>query len=284
MVIILCRAVTGSGFSKRELFTNDDDIIYSFKRCIGFNGINLGATRGDLFERGLIIELERIPKERRRKLEDIWIEFDKIKPQLLGYIFDTLVIVLRKKKVGGIQLEGEELGHPRMADFAEIAEIISRSMEYSDNQFLKAYNKNIGLQTQEAIEANPVASTIIKFINQVANNYWIGTDTQLLNELDTIADQELRIKISKVRSWPKSPASLSRRLKEVKTPLRETGIIIERPVETNTNTKLIEIRKISPQSPVRPEVENQAQKEHDNSPDILGGNGLSSEICPEIKR
>jgi hypothetical protein len=59
----LCRAVTGSGFTKRQLFTDDDDIIYNFKRCIGFNGISLGATKADLLDRGLIIHLERIPKE-----------------------------------------------------------------------------------------------------------------------------------------------------------------------------------------------------------------------------
>jgi hypothetical protein len=38
---ILCRAVTGSGFSKRELFTNDDDVIYNFIRCIGFLSLRL---------------------------------------------------------------------------------------------------------------------------------------------------------------------------------------------------------------------------------------------------
>jgi hypothetical protein len=59
----LCRAVTGSGFSKRELYTDDDDIIYNFKLCIGFNGINLGATKADLLDRGIIIELERISRE-----------------------------------------------------------------------------------------------------------------------------------------------------------------------------------------------------------------------------
>ena len=32
----LCRAVTGSGFSKRQLYTDDDDIIYNFKRCPWF--------------------------------------------------------------------------------------------------------------------------------------------------------------------------------------------------------------------------------------------------------
>jgi hypothetical protein len=87
----LCRAVTGSGFSKRQLWTDDDDIIYSFKRCIGFNGINLAATKADLLDRGLIIQLERIPEENTRKIEELWKELAKIKPQLLGYIFDILV-------------------------------------------------------------------------------------------------------------------------------------------------------------------------------------------------
>jgi hypothetical protein len=101
----LCRAVTGSGFSKRELYTDDDDIIYNFKRCIGFNGINLGATKADLLDRGIIIELERIPREKQRRLEEIWVEFDSIKPELLGYIFDILVKLLQAKSNGGIASE-----------------------------------------------------------------------------------------------------------------------------------------------------------------------------------
>ena len=70
----LCRAVTGSGFSKRQLYTDDDDIIYHFRRCIGFNGVNLGATKADLLDRAIIILLERIPKEKkenRRGMEGI---------------------------------------------------------------------------------------------------------------------------------------------------------------------------------------------------------------------
>ena len=59
---ILCRAVTGSSFSKRELFSNDDDIIYNFKHCIGINGINLGATKSDLIDRGVIVENKTIPR------------------------------------------------------------------------------------------------------------------------------------------------------------------------------------------------------------------------------
>jgi len=34
---LLCRAVTGSGFSKRKLYTNNEDVIYSLRRAIGIS-------------------------------------------------------------------------------------------------------------------------------------------------------------------------------------------------------------------------------------------------------
>src|SRR6185436_14733598 len=93
----LCRAVSGSGSSKRALYTDDDDIIHTFKRIVGFNGINLGATKPDLLDRGLIIELERIDETRQLKPEDLMKQFEELRPQLLGYIFDILVKVLNWK-------------------------------------------------------------------------------------------------------------------------------------------------------------------------------------------
>ena len=70
--------------------------------------------------------------------------------------------------------------------------------------------------------------------------------------------------------WPRAPTSLSRRLNEVKTNLREIGITIERPVDTTTNTRRIEIQKISPEHPVYPEDPNQAQLQLENFGDIAG--------------
>jgi hypothetical protein len=84
------------------------------------------------------------------------------------------------------------------------------------------------------------------------------------------------------RLWPSAPNSLCRRLNEVKTNLREIGIIVERPVDTTTtNTRLIEIRKISPECPVSPEDPNQAQLQLENSGDIAGyNNSISPDISP----
>jgi hypothetical protein len=241
----LCRAVTGSGFSKRGLYTDDDDIIYNFKGCVGFNGINLGATKADLLDRGIILELERLPKEKEKKLELIWPKFEKLKPHLLGYIFDILAKVLQVKKNGGVNLEA----YPRMADFAEVGEIISRCMGNEDGAFLRAYYKNIDLQVEESIEANPVGNAIMKFIEDSKREHegwikgkdeWHGTSTELLALLEPIAEV-LKINTNS-RLWPKAPNGLTRRLNEVKTNLREIGIRIEK--DRSSTQKSLIISKI----------------------------------------
>jgi hypothetical protein len=33
-----CKAVTGVGNTKRKLYSDDDDIVYEYRRCLGFNG------------------------------------------------------------------------------------------------------------------------------------------------------------------------------------------------------------------------------------------------------
>ena len=51
--------------------------------AIGFNGINLAATKADLLDRGLIIQTETIPNGNRRRRKAIWNKFYSIRPQLL---------------------------------------------------------------------------------------------------------------------------------------------------------------------------------------------------------
>jgi hypothetical protein len=116
----LCRAVTGSGFVKRMLYKDDEDFVYNMKRAVGFNGINVTATRPDLRDRVINLELKPIDKRKRRKVELLQNEFEIILPQLLGYICDTIAKVL--DRIGEVKLA--EL--PRMADFAEMAELVAR--------------------------------------------------------------------------------------------------------------------------------------------------------------
>lgn len=229
-----CRASTGGGSSKRMLFTDEDEIIYNFMLCIGFNGINLAATKADLLDRGLIIEIEKLEKVREKK--EIWKEFEEIRPQLLGYILDILVKVLRMKQTTSIAFEAL----PRMADFTRDAEIISRCMGNPDNRFLNAYYKNIKLQTEASLESSFVATVTVKFMED--KQVWKDTSSVLLMEFDTVAE-EIKPNMTRHKEWPKTPAVLSRRLNEIKLTLRQIGISIERGYDESGKKKVIKITK-----------------------------------------
>jgi DNA polymerase elongation subunit (family B) len=223
---ILCRAVTGSGFSKRELYSDDNDVIYNFKRCIGINGINLGATKSDLIDRGLIIEHTPIPKHRKRLLKEIWHKFYEIRPQLLGYAFDILVKVLKFQKQNPDGLRLSE--YPRLADFAEVGEIISCCMGNRPGKFIEAYFRNIDLQTRNVVENDVVGKAIEIFIDSRMPPLWNGTLTELLDLLTKIAQDNLKIRTSNGKLWPQAPNSLSRRINLIRADLRNIGILVEK--------------------------------------------------------
>ena len=165
-----------------------------------------------------------------------------------------------------------------MADFEEYAEIISRCMGYRENEFLRVYQKNINIQIDEAIEASSLSMAVIRLIddiNKKEHTEWNGSATQLSLELNELAETELKINIHKIKSWPKSPNSLSRKLNEIKTNLREKGIEIEKYKDEKGN-RLIKIRKISSIAPYRQELQNQAQNNNKSLDDTFDDTFSSS--------
>lgn len=237
----LCKAVTGGGSSNRKLYTNNDDVIYVLMRAIGFNGINLAATKADLLSRGLIIQTETIPKGNQRRMKSIWAEFDRIKPQLLGYIFDILVKVLKWKKDNpGVELVKE---YPRLADWAECCEIVAHCMGEKDGAFMEAYTQNVDLQTQAVIEGSDLAIALQIFIDTVYE--WKGSATQLLEKLQGIASGNGID--TKNTYWPKTANRLSRYLKILQKTLRDVGIEIMwlRDTSTKKGARIIKIVRLS---------------------------------------
>jgi hypothetical protein len=223
----VCKAVTGIGHTKRKLYSNDEDIVYEYKRCPGFNGINVGLTEPDALDRSILIELIRIKKKDRRLEAELIQEFERIKPQLLGYIFDVLVKTLK------IRPTVKLCDLPRMADFALWGEAISRAIGYEPLQFINSYYENIGKQNLEAIETHPLGQAIAKFCEEEievnedkdeSNCEWEGAATKLLERLAEIA---VKYKIdTQRRDWPKAVNALTYRLNIIRSNLLE-GIGIE---------------------------------------------------------
>lgn len=269
----VCRAITGAGNSKRALYTDDDDVIYNYRRCVMVNGINNILTEPDALDRCLLTELVRIPTKHRRTEAAVFEEFEAMRPMLLGYIFDILSKALAIKPT----VKLAEL--PRMADFAEWGEAIARAMGYEPGRFMQAYYNNIGKQNVEAIESNPLAQAIVKFAEQ--NSTWEGTVSDFKDRLDGVAE------MYKINSdspmWPKAANSLSRKLKPILSNLRE-GQGIEVRIEPITQgeqkgSKAVKVEKISPLSLLSQPAPNHAQNEPKMGGDISsGGDNTSTNI------
>jgi hypothetical protein len=86
----LCRLSTGGGFSTRALYTDDEEIIFEAKRPIILNGIEELATRGDLLDRAIVVELPRITDERRQTEDSLCVAFERERPRLLGALLDAV--------------------------------------------------------------------------------------------------------------------------------------------------------------------------------------------------
>jgi hypothetical protein len=220
----LCRAVTGSGLKKRGLYTDDEDFIYNMKRAVGFNGINITANRADLLERIINLELQPIDKRKRRKVEHLQSEFEMILPHLLGYIFDMIAKIL--DRIGEVKLE--EL--PRMADFAEMGELIARCLGYEPGKFTETYNRNIGFTNEEAIESSPVATALIELMDSIP--VWTGKASGLKIQLSDLIESKREYS----KNWPKSPRALRERLKEIEPNLKEVGIVISYKEDSHTKS------------------------------------------------
>jgi hypothetical protein len=230
----LCKAVTGDGFSKRELYSDDDDIIYTFQRCIGMNGINLVVSKPDLLERTIPLELERISESKRLQESELWKRFEAERPIILAGIFTALSKAMKIQPT----VSGENL--PRMADFTVWGCAIAEAIGYTQQQFLDAYRANIKSQNEVVLFESHIATTVIKFMEDKLE--WEDTPSQLLKELTTVAEK-MRINTEKEKEWPKAANVLSRKLNELKANLAEDGILVSR--GDKNKERIITLKKLS---------------------------------------
>lgn len=211
---ILCRAITGSAVQQRKLFTNGEDYIFTFKRCLSVNGINNVANRADLLDRSIMFELERVSEENRKELGKVYESFEQARPELLGAIFNILSKAM--EIYPNVMLDKL----PRMADFCRWGYAIAEAIDGHGETFLKEYSDNQGIQNTEAINADSVAFLIVELMRNSLE--WKGRISELLVNLQELA-QNHGIQ-SNSKSLPNAPNALSRRIKSVKSNLETVGI------------------------------------------------------------
>jgi hypothetical protein len=229
----LCRLATGGGFAVRQLYTDQDEVLFEATRPIILNGIEDIVARPDLADRALFLTLEPIPKERRRTETDLWAVFEAECAGILGVLLDAVVGGL--KRLPDTRLEGM----PRMADFA-LWGTACESALWPAGAFMAAYSRNLDQAVDTVIEADLIASAVRDLMT--LRTVWTGTASDLL---DTLSGQ-VGEKIAKAKEWPKTPRALSGRLRRAATTLRAIEIDVSFEKEGRARTRNIRLSTINP--------------------------------------
>jgi len=129
----LCRLTSGGGFATRKLRTNDAESLLTAARSVVVNSITEVVTHADLLDRAMVLRLPEFARAARRDEQQLWREFDAVKPRIFGGLLDAVSLALRDHD----RLIAIEL--PRMADVAKWACAAAPACGWSHAAFLRAY-------------------------------------------------------------------------------------------------------------------------------------------------
>src|SRR5215470_4124102 len=223
-----CRLATGGGFAVRQLYTDQDEVLFDAARPVILNGIEDIVTRPDLADRAVFLTLQPIPEEDRRPEAELWAAFETERPRILGMLLDAAVEGLRR-------LPETHLPRlPRMADFALWATACETAL-WPAGTFWTAYCDNRDEAVEGVIDGDTVASAVRAVMTE--RTVWTGTASDLLGALAEQAGE----RAAKAKNWPDSPRGLAGRLRRAATFLRKIGIDIDFEREGRARTRMIRI-------------------------------------------
>ena len=242
----LCRLATGGGFAVRQLYTDQDEVLFDAARPVILNGIEEIVTRPDLADRAVFLTLQPIPEEHRRPEQELWAAFDAERPRVLGVLLDAVVEGLKRLP----ETRLEKL--PRMADFALWATACETAL-WPAGTFWSAYCGNRDEAVEGVIDADPIATAVRAVM--ATRTVWTGTASDLLGALAEVVGE----RIAKSKTWPDGPRALAGRLRRAATFLRKIGIEIGFEREGRARTRTINITTIQTFSaPEKPGAEPSA--------------------------
>jgi len=225
----LCRLASGGSFAVRQLYTDDEEVLFEAARPILLNGIEDVISRPDLGDRAIFLTLAPIGEAQRRPENELWREFEIARPRMLGALLDAVVHGLRA--LGRIHLDRL----PRMADFALWAAACETAL-WPAGTFARAYAANRRTAVEGMIDADPVAACVRDIMAERGS--WTGSAAELWRAGAHRSNHDL---LNECTGWPKNPRALAGRLRRAQTFLRALGIDIAFSREGRAGSRIIRI-------------------------------------------
>jgi hypothetical protein len=207
-----CVIATGGGFAKRKLYSDADESVIMVKRPIVLNGISAPVSAQDLIDRTISIEMPVILKrEESTALRKI---YNNNHAKFLGAVLDIFSGAIALLPI--VQLPSAE-NRPRLIEFAKLGMAIAKVLGKPENDFLSQFNKSREESISRTIDASPVASTLIEWIE---NHPGKSVTMPTKNLFEAISFK----KPTNTESWPRSAKGFADALRRAAPALRQLGI------------------------------------------------------------
>lgn len=206
----LCRVVSGSGISKRKLFTDVDECCLSVKCMVALNGIGAFVTRGDLLSRSIIINTPVIGPANRRTEQELSLMFEKYHPEILGGLLTGVMVALQDEGAATVSLSS------RLADLTQWTKAWTPAFSEDEDEPVAKLEENWQRNSGISLRADMLGEPLLDLFQEVAP--WEGTPTELFAELNELCGEEKHDKF-----WPTSAAVFGTRLERLKPSLRLEG-------------------------------------------------------------
>jgi hypothetical protein len=200
-------------------------VLFKAARPIVLNGIEDVIGRADLADRAILVVLPPIGDEQRRSETELWREFERARPAILGGLLDAVAHGLAAMD----SVQPSSL--PRMADFALWATACEIAL-WPAGTFSHAYAANRKAAIESIIDADPIAACVREFMSE--RSFWRGSATDLLRvgiERSSLTDDNT--------GWPKNPRALAGHLRRAQTFLRTLGVDITFAREGRAGSRVI---------------------------------------------
>jgi hypothetical protein len=201
---------TGGGYSKRMLYTNDDDHIINVRRPWMINGIAISVTQQDLVDRVISVECPVI--EERQSSSQQWRDFDNALSGILGAILDTASKALAI--LPSVKLPPAD--RPRLVEFVLLGMAVAKSAGLEADVFLDKFKELRAETVSRTLDNSPVASAVIEMIGMKPE----GIHDSVKNILIELEHH----KPLGAEAWPKTPKGLGDALRRAAPSLRQMGI------------------------------------------------------------
>jgi len=211
----ICRISTGGGFRTRRLYTDTDEVVLEFCCPMVVNGIGQVIKRPDLLERTAPIELMAIPPESRCPENEIWADWEKARPGILGGLLRAVSVAI--KNLNDVNLPAL----PRLADWARWGEAAAPELGWDPGTFVAAIDAGQEEQVELSIDDHPEIRGLIDYIEKYVEVTCSPTD--LMNNIHKFIEAE-----PNTPGLARQPAQFSRLLSIYEPALRKHGIEFER--------------------------------------------------------